>query len=487
MKKQLVIISFLLFSSFSYSQKVIQEVVLSPAGKSLNLISVWGLKSAISGAGPTNNYHLTSSLDFTDVENGGIMLRNQLKFTMYNEGLAKQWEVEIKKVFGLQAMPYSLTMGTKNAMYFVQVAQQPSFNNIHITRFDAQGQFIQTMFPIERKYDGIAGSFVNSSGLNMIMYKFNKKEKNIKYTLVTFPPANLVAKEKNLALEHNEYEIEKAGNDLEAYTWSALAINDNKMVLSKSYLKYKEGSKEKDLVVKTAEMTEDGTVSIPKEFSFVPTALKDTKYIVPAVELDTLHDELYIYGMMMVENNSRVNGIYVNKFDYRTGTAVYRREIPFNLFNQLIPEKDRRESIHFSFREIFPVLTFVQSTSYLDVPNQGLRLLLYNDSKGLLKDQLKLTGIRLNKNGDLELIEEYIYKNNIATFNDYYLIPEKRTVYWKDNNPNYQSGPLDYINSLGAKMDPEYTLCTIFYKKDYNMVVYVREKDSEIKAIKLEK
>lgn len=489
MKKFFILSLFWLLSYNTYSQKIIQEKVLSPAGKSLNLISVFGIKSAFQGVGPGTEYDLTPALDFIDVKDGGFIIRNNFKFTKYSDDLVEEWEVEIKKAFGLQALPNSFTKGNKNAMYYVQVSNSPGFNDIHVTRFDAKGQYIQTQFPVARKYLGITGSFVNRFGLNLILYNFDKKEKKITYTLITLSAADLSIKEKNLLLEHDDYENEKGGNfKLPLYIWGQIDAKEDQIVLIKCYLKEKEDSKAKELIIKTVELSADGSsVSIPKQFTFVPTTDKETRYIAPSVRLDTLNNEFYVYGMMMIEDRLRVNGFYVHKFDYKTGTSIYRREVPFSLFNQLIPEKDRREAVHASFRDVFPVTSFIHATSYLDMPNQGLRLLLYNDSKGLLKDQLKLTGIRLNKNGDAEMIDEYIYKNNIITFYNFYLSPEKRTVYWQDNNPNYKLAPLDYINSLSGKIDPDYTLFSIFYKKDYNLVVSIREKDGEIKAVKLEK
>lgn len=488
MKKILIVAMVISINLSSYAQKVIKEKVLFPSGKSLGLIGPFGLKSAVNGAGPSNNYNLTPSLELTDVKNDGFILRKDYTFTKYNNDLEEQWETKIDKVYGLQSMPYSYTIGDEKGVYFIQISNNPAkFNQLHITRFDSKGQIVETRFTTNKLFDGISTYFLTKDGLSLLLVKVGKKEKKVNYSLVSFSAKDLSSNIKDIKLETDDYELKWALQDKGEYLWSDLITTDSKTILIKSYFKDIEGSKLKEMILKTIEMTPSGIISNPKNYTFEPTTIADTRYYTPTIEFDTLHNELYAFGLMKIESKNFINGLYVNKFDYKNTSALYRKEFEFSNFTQYIPDNSVRDKIHFTMANVFPISTFIKNTKLLDMEKQELRLLLFNDSKGLLKNQVKMTGVRLGKDGSLNYVEDVLYKNNLGLFNPQYLIPEQYTIHWK--SPNYIAKGLswDFLNGLTSKMDPNYVVCNIFTKKGFDIITYVREKDGEIKAFKLEK
>jgi hypothetical protein len=477
MNRIITSIILLSFSISSYAQKVIQEKILVNAGKELGLIGGSGVKTVIKGAG-MNSYNLISALDFTNIIDDGFLIRKKYVFTKYNESMDKQWEVELEKTYGLSSMPYSKTIGNKFGIYFLEISDNPvSFNQIHITRFDSKGQIVQTRFTTGKKYDGAVTDFVTKDGYHTLLYKIDQKAKTINYTLVSFSSKDLSFKEKPVSLESDLYEIENSQE--QKLIWGTVIPFGNKIILTKNYFKDIPGSRKKEVVLKTIEMDFNGSLTNSRSYSFEATS-PDTKYEQPKIMLDTIHNELYVIGTMMVDNITFTNGIYVKKYNYSSGSIIYNKELNFKNFKQYVPEQAKKQSVDYD--QIFPIASYLHLGCFLEMDNRVLRLLVY---KYATRNN---TEIRLGQNGELIQAKGLIYKNPYGAFSGYELIPEKiNPLYEAPDLSKLKTTPLDFVNSLSNKMDTDLVLCSVFEKKECNIVVYIREKDGEIKAFKLAK
>jgi hypothetical protein len=477
---RIIIVLLLSLNINSFGQELVEERIIENPGKKLGMIGKYGIESAVRGTGITPG--LIPALGFANIKDDGFLIRKKYKFTKYSESLNKQWEAEIKNAYGLQSLPSCKTIGNKNGIYFIEISNHPAkFNQLHITRFDSSGQMVKTRFTTKDKYDGSAGDFVTEEGCHMLLYKFNKMEKDVSYTLVSFSSKDLSFKEKAVLLDSSPDEFEQS------IKYVARVVFSDKLILSKFSFEEITNSKKKAWALKTIEMNFNGDIANNKIYPFQPT-MADSWYAYPDIKMDTIHNELYIFGMIMDERSIYfINGCYVKKFNYASGNMIYNKEIDYRKFNkEYSPDTTKESLVLFKKSNVFSNTYFSDAAFDIEMSNQVLRLMLYKYSTGMYLDRVGMTGIRLDKNGDIIQVEVLAYKNNIERYDDYWLIPEKiTTIYTAPDFSMLKKTPLDFVHSLSTKMDPEFVLCSIFKKKDFDLVVCIRERDGEIKAFKL--
>jgi len=182
-----------------------------------------------------------------------------------------------------------------------------------------------------------------------------------------------------------------------------------------------------------------------------------------------------------------LSGFNVLKYDYNNKNLIYKKEISFDLINKHLDDKSQINPRDFHKYNLAQFHDFIKSNNILDMENQGLRLSFLPNYGAWNGIKVTMLRTRINKSGDLVQIDKFFYKNNINQFLGYDLIPEKSIEVLKDNDSNYKQVPLDFINSFQGKNDPDLTVFKTFYKRDFNIVIFAREKDGEIKAFKLEK
>ncbi|HEX8547775.1 MAG TPA: hypothetical protein VF691_12490, partial [Cytophagaceae bacterium] len=282
LKSNLIIFScFISFSTFS--QEVLLEKVIQPAGKKLGMYSKFGVKSIVPGTGASSS-SFPPAIEFTEVKNDGFAIRNEYTVTKYNENFEKEWTKEFKKIYGLQSLPQSKSLGSKaEGLYFIMEKKNPSFSEITITRFDQKGEMLQTVFPIEKKYDGVIHYYLNENGLNLITYFLNRKQKKMDYSLISFAPKDLKSTIKALAIESDLYEVDKYTFADPNLKYVFLEATDGKIILQKSYFKDIPKSKKKEAVIKTIEIGNNGEVSKPVSYSFL--AKDDSRFFNPQLVL----------------------------------------------------------------------------------------------------------------------------------------------------------------------------------------------------------
>ncbi|MBY0425096.1 MAG: hypothetical protein K2Q22_05620 [Cytophagales bacterium] len=502
MKFLTISVAVLLAVSQVFGQSVLIEKVLFPSGNKLKKINAGGIVPAVAGAGANNTYFLTPGIEFTNIAGNGFLYRNSYEFFKYNDNLEKEWDTEIKPAYSLQSLPYNVTLGDNNGIYFIQISDNPAaFNQLSVTKFNSKGQPQEVRFAVKGKYDGKIGEFVNKDGCHLIVYKNDKKDKTITYSLLSFSSTNLTTKEKIISLESTEDEYKMVDRWDYSGLWKLIAKTGNKLILGKSYFSNEKGSKSKNIVAHTAEVDFMGNVSNKKIFTLADPMLVDISntvingdqiffqrtFTLPRINMDTLNNEIYVYGISEEEGSRNIHGFEIFKFNYATGRPIVRKEISFDEINKYLGDKSKINPKDFNKNSLYPFHDLIKSNFIVDERNQGLRISFYPNYKGMNTEKVTMIRTRLDKMGNLVQIDECFYKNHVNSFYGYDIVPETKTTVLKDPNSDYKLIPIDFIHSLSGKIDKEYTLFSTFYKKDFDIVVYIREKDGEMKAFKLSK
>lgn len=486
MKNYLLLLLFVTtFSKVSFSQKIIKENTLFSVDKKLGLISKYGLRSVIKGIGPNNNSNLTPALEITNIDDNGFLLRNEYSFTKYNDNLEQEWETKIEKIYGLQCLPQSYTIGNNKGIYFIQISNNPlNFNQLHITRFDNNGKSIETRFNTNKLYDGVSAYFINNDGLFVIMYKILKDEQKINYFLLRFSQKDLSTNIKDINLEYDEYEGSNVSYEKKEFIWKYLTKKGNKIILFKKYIKKNKGAENNEFIIKTIEINFNGEISNLKKIDLKPlTSSFDKSYYTPTIEFDTIHDEIYLIGVFNIKRDKHTSGLYLYKYNYTENTPIFKKEYEYDNLSSIIPDNSLVEKTCKAIK--LNSITFDNNTKLLDMEKQELRLYLFYQLNG--RYQNKMLGLRFSKNGDLNYIDNFNYSTYLSYFDPQYLVPKEYNFYWKSSDYYYKSSPFDFITSLTGKMDSKFVICNIFTKKDFNIVTYTNDKKGEIKAFKLEK
>ncbi len=479
---------FFIVSTFiSVSQTIITEKTIQAPGKQLGVFNAFGTKSVVSGAGPSGS-GLTAAFEVADVAGDGFVVRKDYVFTKYNENLEKEWEKEIDKVYGLQAMPKAFMIGKKNmGVFFVQLKRNPSRSEIHITRLDTKGNTLQTELKIENKYDEIVHAYINEEGLNILTVLVRKKEKKAIYTLYTCAAKNLASKIKEIPLPFDTYEVEHSYDidDVQYYQWSLTKELDTKLILQKTYFKDIEKSKKKEHILQTIELDKKGQVSNLKNYPFAGN--EESKFSSARLEYDDQLNQLYVFGHMTTNSNRYIEGLYVSKYDYTTTRILFGNLIAFKKINELIPSTQNvKEKINLLQSNLFSINAFEKGSYHFDHQNHSLTLYLFEDAKGLLKGQVSLNLVTFDSNGVIQKIDQMKYKNHVLIFNNYQLVPESITkLYTSKDSPKATS--LDFIHSFSQKTDPKFFFWNIFPRKDlaYDLLISMKEDNGEIKAYKI--
>jgi len=432
---------------------------------------------------------LTAAIEFADIEDNGFVIRKDYQFTKYNENLEKEWEKEIDKVYGLQALPNGITVGNKRlGIFFVQQKRNPSFAEIHVTRFDEKGNTVQTTFETDKQHDKVLHSFVNEKGLNLVTCAVKKREKKIIYSLITFATKDLKSSVSMIPLESTEYETENSSSvAIQQYNWTFLKELPDRVVYQKAYFKDIDKSKKKELVLKTVEVSSPGEIANLRTYSFQNR--EESKFSQARLELDEKTNELYVFGYMSTNvRNQYVDGLYVAKYNYATGNPIFNKQLPFSKIAELANSAEQKEKIHKSFDQIYPVSYFQPGSYFFDEQNHALRLFIFNDAKGIFKDKLSLNSVSFDANGEVTEMEGLAYKNHPIVFSDYRLTPLSVTPL----SPRKQAPkttPMDFINSFSGKSDPNFFFWKMMPRKaqNYDILVSVKERNAEIIAYKISK
>lgn len=483
--RSVLILLIALAPGYLHCQEILLEKVIQPAGKELGIFGLFGVKSIIPGTGSSSS-DFPPAIAFTEVKNDGFVIRRGYEFTKYDENGEKQWSNEIKKIYGLQSLPSSLCLGSKTeGVYFIMQNNNPSFSEITITRFDKDGKMLQVVYPVKKQHDGVIHYFLNEKGLNFLTYRFDRKERKMGYSLISFAPSNLAATAKSLPIEFDSYEIENyriENSDLRYYFLSA---DQDKIILQKSYFKDVAKNKKKELIVKTVEIDVQGKVSNPISYPFL--AKDDSKFLAPQLVFDKQENSLRIFGYMTINSSNQfIDGVYVYKYEYSTGKNIFSNQIELKQLGQLIDSRDTKNKIHKGFGQIYPVGYFDQQTYQYDNINKNLQLYIFDKAKGFFKNKMTLFATNINSIGEISKIEELVFDHNPLAFPDYISTPISISLLY-ENAAVEKKTAMGFINSFAQKPGNNLLLWSFFERKEkaYDILISVNESNSKITAYRL--
>ena len=184
-----------------------------------------------------------------------------------------------------------------------------------------------------------------------------------------------------------------------------------------------------------------------------------------------------------------MDGLYLSKYNYVNGNKLFSKQIEFSKIGEKITVSDgQKKSIRKNLGEIYPLDYFPQGSYFFDEQTHSLRLFIFNDASGIFKNKLDLNAVFFDANGEITEVDKTVYQNHVITFEDYRLVPKTVTAF-SQKKGSTKNTPLDFINSFSGKTDSDFWFWTIMPRKDqnYDILLSVKESNSEIKAYKLSK
>ena len=472
---------FLILTSASYSQNTVKEEIVIPASKKLGVRGAEGIKTLYSGAGSSGS-EMTPIFEIGDLKEDGFLIRNKFTFTKYSNDLKKVWETEIEKKYALGDFPNGEIISNGTNSYFYE--SHSSFNKAMITKFDATGKALQYEFLNKKRFTDKLFEFVDEKGFNFIAFKADLKLDKISYFIITFNKTTLAESVTEIDLPTSEFEIKNYSVENPFnFLWYPYQDENGRMIFIKNYIKSIENSKEKEIVVSTAEYKQ-GQKTIPIVYKFANTNVVSAKYVRPSVTIDFKNNSLYMTGLLSSKATNLMDALYYYRYDLQKGNNTFTKEIPLTEINSKMGwnEKFKDKVGEVSF------LTYAQSLS-LDVvfekENNLLSINMDGGSKGLSRGKVWLYGILLDEKGAIVKLEEFFYSPNPYALYPFIISPKGYTKLFIDKNVSLKNTAYDFIFNQGEKSDPQKTMWSVFPREKYSLLLNVNDETSEIKAYKI--
>lgn len=277
------------------------------------------------------NLKFGDHIEITNISNSGLITRLNYHFIKYNDALEKEWEIDIPKANTYKIGGYrGEILGNQEGIFFYEYEPynllKSAPKSFWISFFDPKGKSIHKEHKISTRYDGISCAFINTRGLNILVYTVS--ETNLTYDLITFEKQSLNMTTRELKLKSATVESEVYNKAREMYIgWKLLSRQDNKTILVKSYFvpdlikSYSVMNTEntKKIVLQTVEIADDGTLQNFKEF---PTRFNtEGSCNMPQMFFDAQKDEVYAIETYRIKQNTHA-GIYLLKYKYSTAENI---------------------------------------------------------------------------------------------------------------------------------------------------------------------
>ncbi|MFM7856932.1 MAG: hypothetical protein ACKO96_34645, partial [Flammeovirgaceae bacterium] len=113
--------------------------------------------------------------------------------------------------------------------------------------------------------------------------------------------------------------------------WNWLATVDKEAIFYKCYFEdIEDNKKKKKMIIQLLEMDGQGITKRNKELFFEPEFNDDDrKFYIPKIIFNPKLNSLMVIGYMEIDKN-KVNGLYLLRYDYATGTLLDKKEFPFS-------------------------------------------------------------------------------------------------------------------------------------------------------------
>lgn len=488
--KKLTFLSLALSASIAvFSQtKVQKEQVLSSSGKDLGFISASGVKSA-SGGPATNMFFCTPGLGVTNIKNSGFLIREGYKFTKYNDQYLKEWEKEIEKTYGYSLdAPRGESVGDQEGIFFYEYTTASSkwLKNFSVTFFDNKGNPVQKAYKLEEKPSGVAGSFLNAKGLNILLYNVSKTD--ITYELLTFSRQSLQMNREPLALHSDPLEAKTHKKHFIYLGWGIMNTQDDKTILAKSYFVpddveisfFLNENPAKKFVCKTIELGTDNKLKNPKDFTVKSLSINGS-CLNPQLFYDATRDEIYAMETYMNSYTTH-GGVYFLKFKYSTGenltsttTATNQSLQAFSDGTALARDYEDPHSKKVTLYSTRKIVYYSKSGTFdfwnlngLAIRNYEYFWARFDNSANQLTAATFVYNISPGQVGQLSVFPKEI--NNFAVLKE----PHK-------------ANPIDLIFDLTKQIDVKKTAYSIVEKPDHYTVITISEDKGEFKAYKINK
>jgi len=316
-----------------------QEVVLRTLPKPVTGFSAMGARSAYSGAGLGS-----AGMDRIDVYEAkdGFITRDLYHLTKFDFNGTRIWEGEFSEYFGIEDREAMYVLSDEKATYILQLKRNSvKATKTRVVHISPEGVF--TEYKIDSDMNTFAGTeymsmgaFIANGELKVMAPSGNVVSGRIPYRLYTLDRKGNRFTSRDLNLPHDAFEVEQVRkvNDLEVYlkrqyVWYKLGKNGDNVMLCKHYVKEVKKSNRPELVLQLLEMDVNGNIINNKSIDFQPTyGGEDREFVKPSIHWNEFDHSLSVLGMMEIDNR-KINGLYLLKYDFPTGSLVYSREYPF--------------------------------------------------------------------------------------------------------------------------------------------------------------
>ncbi|MEJ1241856.1 hypothetical protein WBG78_27165 [Chryseolinea sp. T2] len=471
MKKVIAIFGIIMTSS-----AIAQEVPLLKLDdpiKGFNRKGTWSIY-AKSGSGP-NISSLPPRIDVTEGTDG-VIVRGDFHLAKYDFEGRKKWEVTMEKEFGLPAQPYMKILTDEIATYIIEVQTQLEFSErvriTHITNDGVKKEYafhsdLNKFITDPKVKPAVIAPYLVKGELKILAESkdFDNEDENTPpYRLYTMDlkSGKLISKDIVLPVDQDEEN---------AHSWDFAGLLGNNAILTKSFIK--RVKKQEVAVVEVLEMDPEGRVINHRKLDFRPSEVADREFIVPSLFWNAEDRSIVAVGFMWPDK-SKLNALYLIKYDYATGNPVYRQEHSFEKI--LKPEIKTDIKAHYSIPEyIYGVYSVALDPEDVLISSKTntleVRIITAYNFGGMNFFQVKF-----DNNGQHIQTAIAQYGADLTYYRSVVPQPEEYQLVWKDRQINSTSS-WDLINMQvsGGKSDASYF---VPLNRTNKVVKYDQEKGS---------
>ena len=335
------------------------------------------------------------------------------------------------------------------ATYILEV-KKSSKEKASVVHINQKGEARQESYLIDINDNWDYDSFVANGKLCVLGKDIDKKKDKVVYKYYYISPTDNKLTSKIIELPTDPYEYEKAKKESSGkYFWRYLGNQGDKVILVKCYFKKIEKSKKYSFVCQLAEVDMQGNVSEGKTIDFQPKlAGDDREFVLPRIVFNNADASFYIIGYMEIDK-SKINGLYLLKYDYLSGQLIYSKEHAFNEFMK--PDVKKNTKVHYSIPEhvdqYYP-LQIRREDILIDKVNNFLNLRIITDF-GF--NNTTFFDVSFDKYGDPIKVGVSEYPGFPNYYGNYIFTPTGFQLVWADKTrPHVVSAkpnPWDYIAS----------------------------------------
>jgi hypothetical protein len=370
---------------------------------------------------------------------------------------------------------YTMIQSDDKATYILEVKRN-SKEKVSVVHINQKGEPKQQSYLMDINDNIDFEPFIANGKLCVLGKDIDKKQDKVVYTYYYINPSDDKLTSKVITLPADDYEYEKIKSKASGnHFWRYLGNHGDNVILVKSYFKEIKGSKKKaSFVCELAEVDMQGNVSEGKSILFQPKLAGDDREFSPARFIFNAADgSVYFVGYMEIDR-SRINGLYLLKYDYLSGELIYNKEHAFNDFMK--PDVKKNANVHYNIPEnvgaYYPLVTRSEDV-FIDRVNNFFNLRIIT---GFGFNSTTFFEVSFDKYGDPIKTGVTEYPGFINFYGNYLMNPTGYQLVWADKTrPHVVSAKpnsWDYIESQAQEKKSKFFWVPISTAQGNRVVKY---------------